>query len=180
MSNTTYINNEQVTFVNGEMILSLLRRTLGDDPVPTLCDAPNLKPFGSCRVCSVEVALEPDGPSKMQASCHTPVTSNSYIYTHTDKVTRLRKNIVELVLTDYPKDKFENDNPSQNELKKVAQLVGVGMKDVRYRPGKNHLDQTSDESHAYMRADMSSCINCYRCMRRGAGRNGVNHGRQRF
>jgi len=165
MSNTTYINNEQVTFVNGEMILSLLRRTLGDDPVPTLCDAPNLKPFGSCRVCSVEVALEPDGPSKMQASCHTPVTSNSYIYTHTDKVTRLRKNIVELVLTDYPKDKFENDNPSQNELKKVAQLVGVGMKDVRYRPGKNHLDQTSDESHAYMRADMSSCINCYRCIR---------------
>ena len=110
-----YINNEPFEFENGETILSLLRRNFGDDPVPTLCDAPNLEPFGSCRVCSVEVALEKDGATRTQASCHTPVMPNSYIYTHTDKMKRLRKNIVELVLTDYPKDKFETDNPKQNE-----------------------------------------------------------------
>jgi formate dehydrogenase major subunit len=163
--NTVYINDEQVSFNSGETILSLLRRTLGPDPVPTLCDAPNLDPFGSCRVCSVEVALNSGGPTRVQASCHTPVMADSYIYTHTDKMERLRKNIVELVLTDYPKEKFETDNPNKNELKKVALDVGIGMDEVRYAPGRNHLDRTADTSHPYMQANLSSCINCYRCVR---------------
>lgn len=164
-NNTVYINDEQVNFESGETILTLLRRTLGPDPVPTLCDAPNLDPFGSCRVCSVEVALQKDGPTRVQASCHTPVMANSYIYTHTNKIERLRKNIVELVLTDYPKEKFETDNPNQNELKKVALDVGLTMDEVRYEPGRNHLDRVEDTGHPYMRANLSSCINCYRCVR---------------
>ncbi len=164
-NNTVYINDEQVNFESGETILTLLRRTLGPDPVPTLCDAPNLDPFGSCRVCSVEVALQKDGPTRVQASCHTPVMANSYIYTHTNKIERLRKNIVELVLTDYPKEKFKTDNPNQNELKKVALDVGLTMDEVRYEPGRNHLDRVEDTGHPYMRANLSSCINCYRCVR---------------
>ncbi|GAB5522422.1 MAG: formate dehydrogenase subunit alpha [Roseivirga sp.] len=163
--NTVYINDEQVNFESGETILTLLRRTLGPDPVPTLCDAPNLDPFGSCRVCSVEVALKKDGPTRVQASCHTPVMADSYIYTHTNKIERLRKNIVELVLTDYPKEKFETDNPNQNELKKVALDVGLTMDEVRYEPGRNHLDRIEDTTHPYMRANLSSCINCFRCVR---------------
>ena len=163
--NSVYINDEQVSFEPGETILTLLRRTLGPDPVPTLCDAPNLDPFGSCRVCSVEVALKQGGPTRVQASCHTPVTPNSYIYTHTQKMERLRKNIVELVLTDYPKDKFEADNPNQNELKKVALDVGMDMEGVRYAPGRNHLDRVEDNSHPYMRANLDACINCFRCVR---------------
>ena len=138
--NIVYVNNEPFEFENGETILSLLRREMGPDPVPTLCDAPNLEPFGSCRVCSVEVARDQDGPTRVQASCHTPVMANSFIYTHTDKMERLRKNIVELVLTDYPKEKFETDNPNQNELKKVALDVGIDMEGVRYEPGRNHFD----------------------------------------
>ncbi|MEP5612028.1 MAG: formate dehydrogenase subunit alpha, partial [Cyclobacteriaceae bacterium] len=160
-----FINNEEHAFEQGETILKMLRRVMGEDPVPTLCDAPNLKPFGSCRVCSVEVALQQEGPRKVQASCHTPVMANSYIYTHSEKVERIRKNIVELVLTDYPKEQFEEANPSQNELKKVAGQVGIKMNDVRYEPGKNHFERTPDEQHAYMRASMDSCINCYRCIR---------------
>jgi formate dehydrogenase major subunit len=160
-----YINNEQVQFEPGETILSLLRRTMGDDPVPTLCDAPNLKPFGSCRICSVDVALQQDGPAKVQASCHTPVMSGSFIYTHSDRIKRLRKNIIELVLTDYPSDKFQNDNPANNELKKVAGQVGFEINDVRYEAGATHLDRQPDEGHTYMRAYMDACINCYRCIR---------------
>jgi formate dehydrogenase major subunit len=163
--NKVFINNEEFSFKPGETILALLRRTMGPDPVPTLCDAPNLKPFGSCRVCSVDVAFAQDGPVKTQASCHTPVMANSYIYTHSAKIQRLRKNIVELVLTDYPKDHFEKANPAQNELKKVAIQCGIDMDQVRYSPGRNHFNQDPDTSHAYMRADMSSCINCYRCIR---------------
>ncbi len=164
-NNIVYINNEPFEFRSGETILSLLRRNFGPEPVPTLCDAPNLEPFGSCRVCSVEVGVEKDGPTRVQASCHTPVMPNSYIRTHTDKMKRLRKNIVELVLTDYPKEKFDSDKPSKNELKKVAIDVGIDMKGVRYAPGRNHFDRTPDASHPYMRANLDSCINCFRCVR---------------
>ena len=160
-----YINNKPCNVEKGETILSLLRRNFGPEPVPTLCDAPNLEPFGSCRVCSVEVALEQDGPTRVQASCHTPATPNSYIYTHTEKMERLRKNIVELVLTDYPREKFESDDPTKNELKKVAIDVGLDIDGIRYAPGENHFDRNGDTSHPYMRSHLASCINCFRCVR---------------
>jgi formate dehydrogenase major subunit len=95
MASTAFINDINYTIQDGETILSFVRRNLGKELVPTLCDAPNLDPFGSCRVCSVDVALVKDGPAKSQASCHTPVIPNSYIYTHSDRIVKLRKNIVE-------------------------------------------------------------------------------------
>lgn len=164
-SKIAYINNEPFEVQGDETILNFLKRHMGDEPVPTLCDAPNLKPFGSCRVCSVEVALEQDGPTKVQASCHTPVMDESFIYTHTNKIEKLRKNIVELVLTDYPAEKFEKDNPNTNELKKVALDLNIAPKDVRYASGVNHFDREVDKDHPYMRSDLSACINCYRCIR---------------
>lgn len=164
-SKIAYINNEPFEVQGDETILNYLKRHMGEDPVPTLCDAPNLKPFGSCRVCSVEVALAQDGPTKVQASCHTPVMNESYIYTHTNKIERLRKNIVELVLTDYPAEKFETDNPNNNELKRVALDLNISPKDIRYASGATHFNREPDKDHPYMRAELNACINCYRCIR---------------
>uniref|UniRef100_UPI0035BE280B 2Fe-2S iron-sulfur cluster-binding protein n=1 Tax=Gilvibacter sp. TaxID=2729997 RepID=UPI0035BE280B len=101
---TAYINDIAYTFEPGETMLSFVRRHKDDNLVPTLCDAPILDPFGACRVCSVEVALEEGGPVKTMASCHTPVSEGQYIYTSTPSVQKLRKNIIELVLTDHPLD----------------------------------------------------------------------------
>ena len=163
MESTAYINNK-IYFINdGETILSFVRRHLGQDFVPTLCDAPNLDPFGSCRVCSVDVALVQNGPAKAQASCHTPVIPNSYIYTHSDRIVKLRKNIIELVLTDHPLDCLTCEVNNNCELQTVAAKVGV--RDVRYPEGKNHLDRDKDLSHPYMTSDFSKCINCFRCVR---------------
>jgi len=104
MEQIAYINDKQYVITPGETILNFVERNFGKKYVPTLCDAPNLDPYGACRVCSVDVALQQGGPTKAQASCHTPVMPNSYIYTHSDKINKLRKNIVELVLTDHPLD----------------------------------------------------------------------------
>jgi len=149
----------------GETILSFLNRCTGKGKIPTLCDSPNLKPFGACRVCSVDVALTHDGKRKVQASCHTPVGENTYIYPNSKRITALRKNILELILTDYPEDKFNTDNPKNNELKAVSEMVGMSPDQVRYPKGKNHFDRKPDFSHPYMVADLASCINCYRCVR---------------
>ena len=158
-----FINGQAAEFVPGETILSFVRRHLGNDSVPTLCDAPNLDPFGSCRVCSVEVALELDGKTKTMASCHTPVSKGMYIYTDSDAIQDLRKNIIELVLTDHPLDCLTCEVNGNCELQDVAARVGI--RDVRYPEGKNHLHYEKDKSHPYMTSDFSKCINCYRCVR---------------
>ncbi|HQQ93452.1 MAG TPA: formate dehydrogenase subunit alpha [Bacteroidia bacterium] len=163
METIAYINGKAYAAQKGESILSFVRRHMGKDFVPTLCDAPNLDPFGSCRVCSVDVALTENGPSKAQASCHTPLIPNSYISTHSDRIQRLRKNIVELVLTDHPLDCLTCEVNNNCELQSVAAKVGV--RDVRYPEGKNHLDRKKDLSHPYMTSDLSKCINCFRCVR---------------
>ncbi len=158
-----FINGDAYEIHDGETVLTLIKRSLEKDTVPTLCDAENLEPFGSCRVCSVEIALQENGPVKTMASCHTSVTEGSYIYTDTESVQRLRKNIVELVLTDHPLDCLTCEVNGNCELQTVAAQVGI--RDVRYPIGKDHLDREKDHSHPYMTSDMSKCINCFRCVR---------------
>ncbi len=158
-----FIDNVAFEIQAGETILSFIRRNFGADYVPTLCDAPNLDPFGSCRVCSVDVALFENGRAKVQASCHTPVMENTYIYPHSGRIAKLRKNIIELVLTDHPLDCLTCEVNNNCELQSVAAKVGI--RDVRYPEGKNHLDKEKDLGHPYMTSDFSKCINCYRCVR---------------
>ncbi len=158
-----YINNQAYAIKNGETILSFIKRYKEENLVPTLCDAPNLDPFGSCRVCSVEVALEENGNTKTMASCHTPVAEGQYIYTSTEAIKKLRKNIIELVLTDHPLDCLTCEVNGNCELQTVAAQVGI--REVRYPKGEDHLQREKDLSHPYMTSDLSKCINCYRCVR---------------
>jgi len=167
MSNITttvaYINDKPCVFEPGETILQFTRRNFDKDTIPTLCDAPNLEAFGSCRVCSVEVALDQDGPRRTKASCHTMVEPGMFIFTETADIQKLRKNIIELVLTDHPLDCLTCEVNGNCELQDVAARVGI--RKVRYPEGKNHLDREKDLSHPYMTSDLSKCIMCYRCVR---------------
>ena len=161
LKNVAFINNEAYQFKKDETILQFARRV--QLHIPTLCDDPRLEPFGACRICSVEVALIKDGPTKTMASCHTPISQGMYVYTDSDSIQKLRKNIMELVLTDHPLDCLTCEVNGNCELQDVA--AEVGIREVRYSKGANHLHYEKDESHPYMRSDLSKCINCYRCVR---------------
>ena len=163
MSKIAYIDNKAFEIIEGETMLSFIRRYKEKHLVPTLCDAPNLDPFGSCRICSVEVALKENGPLKTMASCHTPVAVGQYIFTSSEAIKTLRKNIIELVLTDHPLDCLTCEVNGNCELQTVAAQVGI--REVRYPEGDNHLYRMKDLSHPYMTSDLSKCINCYRCVR---------------
>ena len=159
-----YINNKAYETQKGETILEFVRRIKNRDSIPTLCQDDRLENFGSCRVCSVEVARDQDGPTKVVASCHTPVFENAYIYTDTDKIKRLRKNIVELVLTDYPSDKvFPETGRKATEFQRTIQQIGIP--NVRYPDGARSVSDGKDDSHPYIKADLDQCINCFRCVR---------------
>lgn len=160
---TAFIDGEPHRFETGDTLLNFIDRHRGRGFVPTLCDAPQLEPYGACRVCSVEVALQADGPRRVVASCHTPIAPGMHIYTESQKVRRLRKNIVELVLTDHPLDCLTCEVSGNCELQTVAAKVGI--RGVRYPAGANHLDRAKDRSHPYMTSELSKCINCSRCVR---------------
>ena len=148
---------------NHTSILKFVNSYLGEKKVPTLCDDPNLVPYGACRVCSVEVALEKDGPTKVVASCHTPVDENQHIFTDNEDLINLRKNIVELVLTDHPMNCNACEVDQNCELQDVANDLGIIKH--RYNNPKQHKRVPKDTSHDYMRMNLDNCINCGRCVR---------------
>ena len=160
-----FLNGVAHEFIAGESILEFSRRL--QQEIPTLCDDPRLDAFGSCRVCSVDVALTADGPRKVMASCHTPISEGMHVFTNSERVEKLRKNIVELVLSDHPKDCETCDSHLNCELEGVA--ISTGVREVRFAKGKQSVDslppQSKDDSHPYMRMDLSLCIDCNRCIR---------------
>lgn len=159
-----FINNTAHEAKIGETILEFVRRIESVDTIPTMCQDDQLENFGSCRVCSVEVAREKDGETKVVASCHTPVFENAFIYHNTPKIKRLRKNIVEMVLSDYPSDKvFAESGKKPTEFQRT--IADIGIPNIRYPKGEDHLSMDKDNSHPYIKSDLSQCINCYRCIR---------------
>ena len=158
-----FIDDVEFPFDDSSSILAFTDKALGDKIIPTLCNDDNLQPYGACRVCSVEVQQSEDGPKRTVASCHTPIAPGMRIYTNSESVKKLRKNIVELVLSDHPPDCLTCEVNGNCELQDVA--ASVGVRQIRYAKGENHCDREKDLSHAYMRMDLSKCINCSRCVR---------------
>ena len=140
---------------------SILRaaRESGVD-IPKLCATDSLKPFGSCRLCVVEI----EGRKGYPASCTTPVEEGMKIRTQTDKLSQLRRNVMELYISDHPLDCLTCSANGDCELQDMAGVVG--LRDVRYGfEGKNHLDAPVDATNPYFQFDASKCIVCSRCVR---------------
>lgn len=156
-----FIDGVALPINQGESILQFAKRQ--QISIPTLCDDSRLESYGACRVCSVDVALTSDGPTKVMASCHTPISEGMFISTQSAAIQKLRKNIIELVLTDHPLDCLTCESNGNCELQDVA--AEVGIREVRYKNAADHSHYQKDLSHPYMRSDLSKCINCYRCVR---------------
>ena len=164
MNPAAYIDNIPYEFSEGETILEFARRSRGNGVIPTLCQSDNLENYGSCRICSVEVSMREKGPLKVVASCHTPVLAGMYIFPGTQLIKKLRKNILELVLSEYPGEKiFPEKGRMPTEFQKV--LDSVGIPEVRYSLPQNHSEIAGDKSHPFIWSDLSECIKCYRCVR---------------
>ena len=127
--------------------------------IPTLCYL-NLADFGcvnksaSCRVCVVEV----EGRRNLAPSCATPVTDGMVVKTNTIKALHSRKTVLELMLSDHPKDCLVCQKSGECELQDIA--VEFGMKEIRFE-GKESTYR-KDISKSIVR-DMDKCIMCRRC-----------------
>jgi formate dehydrogenase major subunit len=128
--------------------------------VPRLCATDSLEAFGSCRVCLVEI----DGVKGYPASCTTPVREGMVVRTQTEKLAGLRRNVMELYISDHPLDCLTCAANGDCELQDTA--GELGLREVRYGyDGANHLQAAKDESNPYFTFDPAKCIVCSRCVR---------------
>ena len=127
--------------------------------IPKLCATDSLKSFGSCRLCLVEV----EGRRGTPASCTTPAEPGMVVRTQTPQLARLRKGVMELYISDHPLDCLTCAANGDCELQ--DQAGAVGLREVRYGAGANHLGQGKDLSNPYFDFDPSKCIVCSRCVR---------------
>jgi len=155
---TVEIDGRSVDIEAGTSILRAARASGLD--IPSLCASDSLQPFGSCRMCLVEV----EGRKGYPASCTTPVEADMKIRTQTERLATLRRNVMELYISDHPLDCLTCSANGDCELQDVA--GAVGLRDVRYGfDGANHLDAPVDDSNPYFDFDASKCIVCSRCVR---------------
>ncbi len=133
---------------------------LADIHVAKLCATDSLQAFGSCRLCVVEIA----GRKGLPASCTTPVEDGMVVRTQTEQVARVRRNVMELYISDHPLDCLTCAANGDCELQDMA--GAVGLREVRYgMDGDNHLSAEKDESNPYFTFDPAKCIVCSRCVR---------------
>ena len=155
---TLQIDGVEVTVPEGTSVLRAAAEA--DINIPKLCASDNLEAFGSCRICAVEI----EGRRGTPASCTTPVEAGMQVNTQTDKLARLRRNIMELYISDHPLDCLTCPSNGDCELQDMA--GAVGLREVRYGfKGENHLDAQKDESNPYFTFEPSKCIVCSRCVR---------------
>ena len=151
------IDGQRVSVPGGTSILRAAR--IAGLDIPKLCATDSLNAFGSCRVCMVEV----EGRPGLVASCTEPVREGMVVSTQTEKVARVRRGVLELYISDHPLDCLTCAANGDCELQDVA--GAVGLRDVRYDDGANHLQAAADISNPYFQFDPSKCIVCSRCVR---------------
>ena len=87
------INGKSVTSPEGATILEAAKRA--GVSIPTLCHNDKLEPYGGCRLCIVEIVRK--GQRRLVASCVYQVEENLEVETHSEKVKRIRRTIIELL-----------------------------------------------------------------------------------
>jgi len=155
---TITIDGEQVTVPKGTSVMAAAM-SMGTK-IPRLCATDSIEPFGSCRLCLVEI----EGRRGTPASCTTPADNGMVVHTQNERLAKLRKGVMELYISDHPLNCLTCSANGDCELQ--DQAGAVGLREVRYGyGGDNHLDAPTDTSNPYFSFEKAKCIVCSRCVR---------------
>ena len=150
------INGKSTEVEKGTTVLNAARQL--DIDIPTLCDHPELSPYGGCRLCLVEV----EGARTLQPSCTLPVSDNMVVQTDTDKIHEARKFILSMIFSE------------RNHFCPYCQVSGgdCELQNSAYDEGMTHWPiqpnwqpYPVDASHPFIILEHNRCILCRRCVR---------------
>ena len=151
---TITINGKKVAFTDEKNILTIIRKA-GID-MPTLCYHSELSTFGACRLCTAE-----NDRGQCFASCSEEPRDGMVIYTHTERLRRHRKLIVELLLAAHCRDCTTCMKSGECVLQDLAHKMGV--REVRFQNYKEF--KPIDYSSPSIVRDPNKCILCGNCVR---------------
>lgn len=148
---TVTINGHRITAEPGDTVYQAAKKA--GIAIPSLCASDHLNPFGSCRLCLCEI----EGQSGTPATCTMPAREGLVVRTDTERLQRLRRNIVELYLSKQPAA-----GPVPDELQRLADSSGV--RSVRYQ-NPSRRQAYRDDSNPFFVFDNAACVSCARCVR---------------
>lgn len=125
--------------------------------IPTLCHHPKLTPFGGCRLCIVDIK----GIPRPVTSCTTPVNNGMEVITSNAEIERLRKTVMELILSDHPYECMTCERAGDCTLQELAYAYGI--KENRFI-GERRI-YTKSDANPFIERELDKCIMCGRCVK---------------
>jgi len=120
------VDDKKIMVSAGQTIFEALQRTPGIGEIPALCYNPAVRPYGACRLCTVEVSEDGNKDFRFVAACLYPATEGLIVKTNTEKIRKLRKGIIEFLLARCP------------EVRVIQELAkDYGVEKPRFALGKN-------------------------------------------
>ncbi len=174
------IDGQEIETKKGKTILELAREN--DIYIPSLCDFKGLEPFSGCRLCLVKV----EGMKGYVPSCSVFVRDGMKVKTKTSDIQKLRKNILELILTEHPNAclicaEKENCDEHKATIRKVDEVTGcvlcpnngrcdlqkvvqeIGLEKVKFPSFYRDIEIEKDDP--FFERNYNLCILCGRCVR---------------
>jgi len=118
------VDDREIAVSGGQTILEAVSRMPGIGNIPALCYHPAVKPYGACRLCTVEVSEDGGSKFKFVAACLYPVKEKLVVKTNMERVRKLRKGIIELLLARCPNVKRIQELAEEYEVEKPRFALG--------------------------------------------------------
>ncbi len=152
---TVRINGKRVAAPPGHSVLDIARKN--KIFIPTLCDNPQLKPAGYCRVCLVEDLSS----GRLITACDTIVSSGMDISTESPRVLNARRRMLELILMNHPETCVICEKGNTCELRQMASEYGLAL------TSKDRIGclESIVDANPFIHRDLSKCIGCQICVR---------------
>ena len=149
------INGERLEVPEGTTVLRAAEKI--GITIPTLCDHPDLTPYGGCRLCVVEV----EGARFPATACTLEATEGMVVQTESPALTQARRGILELLLSNYY-DSGYRDEAAETQFTQWIHHYGLDVKEKMAQ--KPRYEVNSDPSPVVW-MDLNKCILCNRCIR---------------
>lgn len=152
---TLKINGMEVEANEGSTVLRAAEKA--GITIPTLCDHPDLHPYGGCRLCVVEVK----GWRNPMASCTLEVTPGMQVVTESRALSRARRAVLSLLLSNYYDLGYKNTK-AQNELLHWSKRYRLKTSELKLKSPRYEIDS---DPNPFLFVDLNKCILCTRCVR---------------
>ena len=124
--------------------------------IPTLCYLKGVNAIGACRICLVEIVGNPN----LQAACVLPVTEGMQVITHSEKVLRIKKVTLELLLSNHDRECLTCIRNKNCELQTLAEELNV----TGLEYDGERLQMPIDDASPSIVRNPNKCVLCKRCV----------------